>query len=194
MAADKVSAKIKADAQKRIREITAEFAERKKKLEAEHNERAASYREETKRLARSEAERIRREILSQARLSARREVLSARHELIQRSLDEAAKRFVKSSGYPALLGRMVREHGKGARVLLSAGDRRRFKSSAWARKADEAPIMGGLILRTPRWDVNFSLDAAFETMREELALELSRVLFTDSKPSKPTGKSRKKKK
>jgi len=193
MARDKVSAKIEADARARAKEIGAEFAERCKKLEAEHEKRKKAYREETRKLAQTEDGRIRREILTDARLQARKEILTARHEVINKTLDTAAQKFTKSKGYASLLARIVAEHGSRTRVLLSASDCRRFAKSAWAKKADEAPIRGGVILRTPKKDLNFSIDAAFESLGEELILELAEVLFSASieKPkTKPEKRSK----
>jgi len=193
MARDKVSTKIEADARARAKEIQAEFAERQKKLEAEHEERKKAYREETRKLAQTEDGRIRREILTDARLQARKEILTARHELINKTLDTATQKFTKSKGYASLLARIVAEQGSRTRVLLSASDCKRFAKSAWAKKADEAPIQGGVILRTPRKDFNFSIDAAFEALGEELTLELAEVLFSalSGKPkTKPEKRSK----
>lgn len=193
MARDKVSTKIEADARVRAKEIQAEFAERQKKLEAEHEERKKAYREETRKLAQTEDGRIRREILTDARLQARKEILTARHELINKTLDTATQKFTKSKGYASLLARIVAEQGSRTRVLLSASDCKRFAKSAWAKKADEAPIQGGVILRTPRKDFNFSIDAAFEALGEELTLELAEVLFSalSGKPkTKPEKRSK----
>ncbi|MCK4232457.1 hypothetical protein KAX06_01985 [candidate division WOR-3 bacterium] len=193
MARDKVSTKIEADARARAKEIQAEFAERQKKLEAEHEERKKAYREETRKLAQTEDGRIRREILTDARLQARKEILTARHELINKTLDTATQKFTKSKGYASLLARIVAEQGSRTRVLLSASDCKRFAKSAWAKKADEAPIQGGVILRTPRKDFNFSIDAAFEALGEELTLELAEVLFSASS-GKPKTKHKKRSK
>jgi len=194
MARDKVSAKIEADARARAKEIQAEFAERCKKLEAEHEERKKAYREETRKLAQTEDGRIRREILTDARLQARKEILTARHELINKTLDTATQKFTKSKGYASLLARIVAEHGSRTRVLLSASDCKRFAKSAWAKKADEAPIQGGVILRTPRKDLNFSIDAAFEALGEELTLQIAEILYSNEKtpPRKSTSKQGKK--
>jgi V/A-type H+-transporting ATPase subunit E len=177
MARDKVSSKISADAKARVKEIEAEFAERRKKLETEQEDRKKAYRRETKELAGFEEERIRREILAEARLDGRKEILTARHDVIDQALDRAAEKFTKSRTYPALLARIVKEHGKGSKILLAPSDRKRFAKSAWAKKAEDAPIKGGVILRTSRRDLNFSIDAAFESLAEHLLLELAGILF-----------------
>jgi len=180
MATDKVSSKIMADARTRVKELEAELAAAKQKLKVKQAECKKAYRAETVELTRIEEERIRREILAEARLAARREVLAAKHELITQTLQKAAQKFTKSKTYPALLARIVKEQGKGAAVLLSASDHKRFKNSAWAKKAQVAPIAGGVILRTKGQDLNFSLDAAFESLGEQLSLEIAELLFPDT--------------
>jgi len=180
MAKDKVSAKIARDAKVRIAEIEEEFEDRKKKLAQLEKEQSACYIDETGRLVAEEAERIEREMLSEARLAARREILATRFQLIDKAIDSACKSFVSSKGYPALIKRIVTEHGKGGEVLLSPADTKRFKGSSWAAKAGQVSIRGGVIIRKPTHDVNFSLDAAFETLGEELTLELSEILFGKS--------------
>lgn len=189
MPSDKVSAKIAADAKARVKEIRAEFAERCKKLEEEHEERKKAYREETRKLAQTEDGRIRREILTQARLQARKEILAARHELMNQVLAKAAEKFTESENYPALLARIFAEHGSRTHVLLSAGDCKRFAKSVWAKRADEAPIRGGVILRTSKRDLNFSIDAAFEALDEELTLQIAEILYSNEKIPKPTKRS-----
>jgi vacuolar-type H+-ATPase subunit E/Vma4 len=189
MPRDKVSAKIEADAKARVAEIQAEFAERQKKLEEEHEERKKAIQKETTKLVRIEEERIRLEILTEARLQARKEILTARHELINQVLAKAAEKFTKSKGYPILLARIVAEHGSRTRVLLSASDCKRFAKSVWAKNANEAPIKGGVILRTPAKDFNFSIDAAFEALGEELTLQIAEILYSNEKAPKPTKRS-----
>ena len=129
MPRDKVSAKIEADAKARVKEIQAEFAERCKKLETEQEERKKACREETKRLAAAEEERLKREILSEARLAARREILAAKHQLIEETLKRAAEKFTKSRNYETLLARIVAEQGSRTRVLLSAAACKRLAKS-----------------------------------------------------------------
>jgi vacuolar-type H+-ATPase subunit E/Vma4 len=185
MARDKVSSKISADAKARVKEIEAEFAERRKKLEAEQKERKKVYRQKTKELAELEEERIRREILADARLAARKEILTARLDLINQALDRAAEKLTNSKTYPTLLTRIVKEHGKSSKVLLSSSDIKRFAKSAWAKKTEAAPIKGGVILRTSKCDLNFSIDAAIESLAENLLLELADILFDEgTKPKK----------
>ncbi len=194
MARDKVSAKIEADAKARVKKIEAEFTERRKKLETDQEKRKKTYREETRKLAQTEDGRIRREILTDARLQARKEILTARHELINKTLDTATQKFTKSKGYASLLARIVAEQGSRTQVLLSASDCKRFAKSAWAKKADEAPIQGGVILRTPRKDLNFSINAAFEALGEELTLQIAGILSSNEKTPhrKSTGNQGKK--
>lgn len=182
MAEDKVSAKILADAKNRVARINVEYREKIKKFESALEEQKKAYREETKRMAASEQERIRRELLSEARLEARREILNAKHQLIVRVIDKAAERFTSSKNYPALIAKTVAASPKTSDVLLSADDLKRLKSHSWARKAKPAPIMGGVILRTPGRDLNFSLDASFETLKESLTLEIARILFDETAP------------
>jgi vacuolar-type H+-ATPase subunit E/Vma4 len=186
MVEDKVSLKISTDAKVRVEEIEKGFAERIKKSEAEQEERKKAYRKETRKLAELEEERISREILAEARLASRKETLSARHDVISQVLNRAAEKLTNSKTYPTLLARIVREHSKNSRILLAPSDRKRFAKSAWAKKAEEAPIKGGVVLRTSRFDLNFSIDAAIEALGEQLSLEISNILFPDSaSPKKP---------
>lgn len=182
MAENKVSAKIAADARSRVKEIEKQFLERQRQLEKQAREFENTFSKETKNLLKAQEERIRREILSEARLASRRRILTAKHSLIEASLKKAADKFIKSQTYAALLARIAREHGKGAEVLLSPADRKRFAKQAWAKNAKEAPINGGIILRGSKRDINFSIDAAFESLGEQLSLELAEILETDNKP------------
>ncbi len=178
MAEDKVSAKIITDAKKKAKEIEAEYAQRIETLNRQQKETITAYKEETKKLAKLEKERIHREIISEARLASNKEVLTTKHELINTVLKKAAQDFTRARSYSTLIAKIVKQHGKGSIILLSESDKKKFKSSAWAKKSETAPIMGGIILRTPKYDLNFSIDAAFETLGEQLTLEISEILFS----------------
>lgn len=183
--ADKVSSKILADAEKQVAEITAEFAEVKSRFQAELDAKKKEYAQETARLVEAEKERIRREILSEARLQARRMILEAKHEMIRESLKESRETFTKSKKYKDLLEKIVTESGKDSVILLSSKDKDTLPYP-WAKKADEANISGGVILRKGSKDSNFSIDAAVESLGEALTLELAKILFEEH-PVKPAG-------
>jgi V/A-type H+-transporting ATPase subunit E len=176
--ADKVSSKILADAEKQVEELAAEFDEVKLKFEAELDAKKKEYGEETERLVAAEKERIRREILSEARLQARRVILEAKHETIRASFKESQETFTKSERYKDLLARIVNESGEESSILLSSKDRENLPFP-WAKKAEEANISGGVILRKGSKDSNFSIDAAIESLGEVLTLELSKIMFEE---------------
>ncbi len=177
--ADKVSAKILADAAKRVDEMNREFDELKSKLGAELEAKKKTYREETQRLAKLEEERISREILSEARLSARRELLLAKHASIKNCLELAAKALTNSGEYTGLLDRIVKAaSAEDVEILISENDRGRLEYP-WAKKSSTVEIQGGVILRGRSKDANFSIDAAYEALGENLVLELARILFSD---------------
>ncbi|MBD3286828.1 hypothetical protein GF359_09365 [candidate division WOR-3 bacterium] len=177
MAADKVSAKIAADARQRIKDIEADYEKQKAEAKKEAEQYAERYEKETKVLAAEEAARTERGILSEARLSARRIMLQRKHELIEETLDKAVKKFTSSKKYRNLLAKIIKVKPKDAEVFLSPADKKRFGSQSWAKKACEIDIKGGVVLRGKAFDVNFSLDAAFNALKEDLNLELSKILF-----------------
>lgn len=180
MAENKVCAKIKKDAAKKVGEIEKSFEEAAQELRAKHREGKKQFREQTRQMAKNEAERIHREILTEARLKARKMLLATKHRMIKKALDEAAHNLRKSKKYPKLLADVVKEGGKDSKVLLSANDAKRLAKKSWAKNAQKAEIKGGVILRSPKKDINYSLDAAYEALGQELTLELAEIMFSDS--------------
>ncbi len=185
MPEDKVSAKIRADAEKRASEIKASFNEQKTRLAGEFEAQKKAYRDETARLVKVEEERISREILSEARLEARKRLLLAKHETIRNCLELATKELTNSKDYPELLDRIVKaaladasaDASGDAEIFLSDNDRSRLTYS-WAKKATGAKIQGGVILHAQSKDSNFSIDATYEALGENLTLELAKILFS----------------
>lgn len=140
--------------------------------------------------ARSEVARV----ISRARLAARREVLAARHRLVEeafRALDERLRAFVASPAYGATLGLLLRESAEGyagtctvrCRTVDRAVLERHARTLELEATFEDEPLrLGGVEIATgPDGRVVFrnGLADRLEAARPWLLQEAGREIFGD---------------
>jgi vacuolar-type H+-ATPase subunit E/Vma4 len=170
--------KILADARAKAASLDAErarrVAEAGARAEAERNVLAA----ENAELTRREVEVILERARSTARLQKRSAVLAARWQAIDRVIERTKQRLLADSGYAGLVVGLAKKYAKpGALVRLSPADTERFGKRLPVAVGQPAPIDGGVIIVNGREELNFSLGDSLAEVKQELAAELSRVLF-----------------
>jgi vacuolar-type H+-ATPase subunit E/Vma4 len=178
MGTNELVEKILADGRKRAAGISAE----RDRTVGETRARAAS---EVAGVEADNAERSRREcnaILerarSSARLAQRSAVLTARWKVLDLVVQRAQEKFLADKGYPDMLMRLVEKHARPDSVVrLSAADSRSFGARLGKKLGEPAPLAGGVLVRTGKEELNFSLAEALSALRDELSRDLSQILF-----------------
>lgn len=172
--------KILADARKRVAAIDAEREREVKEIE----ERLKQTEE---RLKREQKERIEKRVSvilenkrSRARLEAKKILLEAKWNVIEKICEKAKDAIVKSPQYGSILKRLVEKYADDdATVHLSENDRARLGSQLRVKLGEPVPISGGLIIRKEKEEIDLSLDSALNLAREELLTELAQTLFPE---------------
>ncbi len=186
-----ISNKILDDAKQKAGVIIAEaeqsaakiLADSQKRAEAE---RAAALKDSAARSA---------DVLEKARLVSELEgkklISNARQQMITRTFQTALERLLAlpQDEYRRLLLKLANDvlaDGKGGEVLLNARDRAAHGQAiaeALAGKAtlaaDDAPIVGGLIIRRGKIEYNCALDVLVRMVSEKAAPEVSSALFPE---------------
>jgi V/A-type H+-transporting ATPase subunit E len=200
MSVDKIRTKILSDARAEVGRIEAEIAGKVQEIEARGREQIeAIEREGREEAQRRSQDRLRKDIAT-AELELRKALLAQKQALIQRIFDRALARMIKLKGeeyqrflYDLLLKTV--ETGD-EEVIFSAGDelkqREKLLAEANRRLADEGKkgqlqlgkqdrdFRGGFILRKGKKEINCSMDALFNTVRDELEPSVAKILFSQS--------------
>jgi vacuolar-type H+-ATPase subunit E/Vma4 len=178
MGTNELVEKILADGKARVAAIAAErdgaVAETRKRSAAEVAAIESDCAERSRRDCHAILERAR----SRARLEQRSATLAARWQVLDRAVGRAQEKVLADPGYADSVIRLVRQHARPESVAsLSAADTRSFGSRLGARMGEPVSIAGGVMIRTGKEELNFSLAEALSALRDELARDLSQILF-----------------
>ena len=116
---------------------------------------------------------------SQARLQLRNAVLAARWQVLDRAVGRAQERVLADPGYADSIAGLVKQYaGPESVASLSENDTRKFGTRLETKVGEPASIAGGVMIRTGKEELSFSLGEALSALRDELARDLSQILFT----------------
>jgi|WetSurMetagenome_2_1015567.scaffolds.fasta_scaffold305675_2 vacuolar-type H+-ATPase subunit E/Vma4 len=172
--------KILADGKQRVAAIAVErdrtVAEAQKRSAAEIKVIEADHALRSKR----ECDAILERTHSRARLQQRNAVLAARWQVLDSAVRRAQEKVLADPGYADTITGLVKRYARPESVAsLSEPDMRSFGSRLGVKVGEPAPIAGGVMIRTGKEELNFSLAEALLALCDELARDLSQVLFQD---------------
>ena len=186
-----ISNKILADAQQKADAIIAEAEQSAAKILADSKKRAEA---EVEAVLKDSAIRC-ADVAEKARLVSNLEgkklISNARQQMIGIAFKTALERLLAlpEAEYRRLLIKLadgVLSDGKGGEVLLNARDRAAHGqalaealSGRAVLAADEAPIVGGVVIRRGKIEYNCALDALVRMASEKVAPEVSQALFPE---------------
>lgn len=190
---EKIIGRISDDAQKEIDGILAEAKQQAAEITAAYARQAKEEREAI--LARGEKSAAEREerLAAVAQLENRKDVLSAKQEVIEEAFELALKKLqaLPEDKYVALLAGLAAAAAKTGRetLIFPAADREKVGEAVVAAankkladgkltlSADTRPITGGFILSDGAVEVNCTFDTLIRLQRGTLAGQVAKVLF-----------------
>ncbi len=181
MGIERVTKKIIEDARKEGERIREEYRDKGKEIIERAEREAERIKKEFKERAEKEAEVLKRKILTQALLKIRKDTLTEKRRILDKVLDRAKEEILKDKEYPKLIRGLIEKYRESDKdeVILSSKDRERFAKTLKVNLADPADISGGVIVRSGKIDKNSSLETTLEEIRDELLIDLSKILFPD---------------
>ena len=194
MAVEDILKKIRADAEDAAGRIVAEGKAAADEVTAEARGRIDAQAERLRAKARQRADEEKNRIVTLARLSGRRELLSEKQRLIDRVFAETRESILGMGRdeYRRLIRAFLRDAGddEDAEVVVDVGEKRidqafldevtrelgggRLKLSGERRE-----IGGGFILLSGRTETNCTLETILRDAREKLETEVASILFGD---------------
>jgi len=191
---EKITGRISADAQQEIDQISAA-------AEAEAREITARYEAQSKReydeiLARGKVRAQEREerLASVARLEAKKLVLAAKQEMLDKAFEYAHNELLElpEQDYVKLLSGLAAAASRSGReqVILSQKDRTRFgkqvvtaaneklgPNASLTLSEESRPVKGGLILSDGKVEVNCTFETLIRLQKGKIAGEVAKILF-----------------
>jgi V/A-type H+-transporting ATPase subunit E len=198
MAVEKIRLKIMADAQAEVRAIEDEFAERLREIQADRDEQIEAIEKQAQEEARRRAEDRQKKDIATAELDMRKALLDEKQKLIQKVFDQALRRLVQMKGEEhqrfivdlllktvevgdeEVIVSSAEEHKLVAELLPKVNDKllKDKKKGELRLVQEDRELLGGFILRRGKREVNCSLSALFNTIREEVEPEVAKALFS----------------
>ncbi|NMB40480.1 MAG: hypothetical protein GX996_00870 [Firmicutes bacterium] len=195
--AERISRRILNDARAQAEKIVAEATEKANGIRAGAEKETAERKERILERAQKEAEEQKRRILGMAQLDARKDMLAAKQEMIEKAFEQALAELtnLEKDAYLEYLQKMLLASMKTGEetVILSPRDKDKIPAKFWknlrreltatGRKGKpslgpEAPdIKGGFILQSGGVEINNTFQALLEMQRDELEPEVASLLF-----------------
>lgn len=193
MAVDDILNRIRADADEAGRGILAEAKREADAVLARAREKAEAERTRLRARAKQRSDEERNRIVTLAKLSARRDLLSEKQGLIDRVFDETRKSIIAmpADEYGRFIKGFLRRTvetgdeevivGEGERridqKLLDEVSRELGKPGGLKLSSERRTIDGGFILRRGKTETNCALDTILRDARERLETDVAGILF-----------------
>lgn len=188
---ENISNKILSDAKLKADALIAEAEQNAAKILADSKKRAGAEAEAALKDSAARCADVEEKARLVSELEGKKLVSNARQQMISLAFQTALERLLAlpEADYRRLLVALANDvlaDGKGGEVLLNAKDRTahgQALSQALEGKAtlaaDNAPIVGGLIIRRGKIEYNCALDVLVRIVSEKVAPEVSSALFPE---------------
>ena len=190
---EKIIAHIKADAEAQVNAILAQAEQQCAGIRGDYDKQAAALYAERLRLGVKETQDKVDSAQRIARMEGRKEMLSAKQELVSRCFAEAQKRIVSlpEEQYVAFLAKLAAQASVTGEeeIVLNARDRKavgeKLVRAANALLPDgrltladqTGDFAGGLILRRGSIEVNCTVELLVELSQNDLSAKVAEILF-----------------
>lgn len=197
---DTITARIDQDARREIDALTAKARDEAAEITARYAAQAESETQAILQKGKADAALRKERLAGVARLEARKMLLAAKQEMVEKAFEQAMKDMVSlaDEDYIPLLAKLAAAASDTGReqIILSQKDRTRFGKQVVARanellekqgdaarpgkltlSEESRPMMGGLILRQDRVETNCTFETLIHMQRDELAAPVAKALF-----------------
>ncbi len=197
MEAEQVTEKILADAGKNADEIKKEAQEKQKAQQAELEKQLQEYNEQTQELAAKAAKDTREHLLSAARMKIAKQLLAEKRKILNQVFKDAKKQFkeLPEAEYSKVMKKLMLESvetGDEEVIVDKNESRLNHKFIKEINRELGTGYKGNLKLSEQRQDIgagfilkrgqiknNVSLGVLVEQAKDELEIELAKMLFSD---------------
>jgi vacuolar-type H+-ATPase subunit E/Vma4 len=170
--------KILADGRAKVAAVTAERDKAVARTQQHAAAEVAAIESNCADRSRRDCDAVLERARSRARLEKRNATLAARWQVLDRAVSRAQEKVLADPGYADTLSRLARKNVRPDSVVsLSQADAGSFGPRLGVKLGEPAAITGGVIIRTGKEELRFSLGEALQALRDDLARDLSQTLF-----------------
>jgi V/A-type H+-transporting ATPase subunit E len=205
MALDDILAHIRASAEAEAEAIRRKAEEERARMLDRARTEAEQLREQLVTQARQDAEAEGQRELIRARSEEKKKLLQAKRDALSRAFETARDRFfhLPQDSYLSLFKEIVLPllDRRSRELLVCPRDKELLESGLWKELRQEYARRGGtntltlkaelpdsergFILRSEGMEVNRTLSTLFQTLRDELEIEVAGMLFSSESQSRP---------
>lgn len=189
MSLEDIKKKILKDAHQERDSLLEQAKARKKDILKDYDKKSQEIKAGLAESARAEADAIQRGIIIDARQRLNNEILARKRQILADSFQAAMRDFLNSEDYPALMTRLVSQavQGRDSEIILAATEKKLDKN--WISKTAQAAgvklqtatekggFQGGVIVQQGTDYVNITVEALFDSIKEEAEKNLAEILF-----------------
>jgi vacuolar-type H+-ATPase subunit E/Vma4 len=179
MSIEKLTSTIIESAQQKAKEITDKYEQEIQKINNNANEEIAKLVQENDEYIARQKSLVQTRLISNAQLKAQQEILKIKWKIIDNVFTQAKQRFLASEDYLSFIKDIISTNNDSdSELFISKHDQEKFQKSFPGLKYTASDdLTGGLIIRKGRIELNFSIDKIFESLKNDLIIDLSKLLF-----------------
>lgn len=183
MSVERITKRIIDDVENQVKKIRDDYEHKINEVKQKSNEEIEKIRIETENKIKYESQSILERVTTLANLDKKKKILSTKWEIINHVFDSVAKKFLTQPDYANLITQLIKINtdNENPEIILAEPDIARFKGNLPNVKFIESKsIKGGIIIRSGKIEKNFSLGATLNILKDELVIDLAKILFETS--------------
>jgi len=178
MGTNELVQKILADGSAKVAAIGAERDKAVAEIQKRSASEVAAVESDWEGRSKRDCEAVLERARSRARMEKRNAVLAARWQVLDRAVKRAEEKVLADPRYADFVAAIVKKHARPESVVsLSEADTSAFGNRLGVKLGEPVPISGGVMIRSGKEELNFALGEAMTSLRDELARDLSQILF-----------------
>ncbi len=180
MSIEKLTSTIIESAENKAKEITEKYNQEIQMLKNITNEQIKQLNQENDDMIAQQQTLTKTQLISNAELKAEQEILKAKWTIVDEIFEKAQDKFAASDTYyNALKEIIIKNLDNNSEIIVAKKDFDNLqKIIPNAKLSSNDNLNGGIIIRKGRIELNYSLDRIINTLKSELIIELSKLLFT----------------
>ncbi|MCX7785873.1 MAG: V-type ATP synthase subunit E family protein [candidate division WOR-3 bacterium] len=181
MSIEKLTSTIIESAQQKAQAIKEKYEQEIAKLKKATDEQIIRLTQENnEKIARQES-LLEMQLISNAQLTAQKEILQVKWAIIDQVFNQAIEKFVSSDKYYQILTEIIKKHADNdSEIIVASQDYPQLqKLMPNIKLIPNENFNRGIIIKKSRIELNYSLDRIVKSLKSDLIVELSKLLFTE---------------
>ncbi|MEO0083850.1 MAG: V-type ATP synthase subunit E family protein [candidate division WOR-3 bacterium] len=180
MSIEKLTSTVIETAKEKAKEIKEKYTQEIKKLQQSTEEQLTKLTQEHNERVTQQKQLLTTQLLSNAYLTAQKEILQAKWTIINEIFNKAVEKFINSNHYYQILNELIAQNAdNNTEIVVNKKDYEEIKKhNANLKLTVDENLQNGIIIKKGRIELNYTIDKIVSTLKNELIIELSNLLFT----------------